>query len=129
MSSLCKELLLDYGMRKLPIEEIIDIECALQKLPSFIRHILILYIVGYTADEIVVKVNTQYFSNLSRASVQELLQSAVKSIAEELRIHDAQVINLAKKKNYPSTKIPKLQILLKNHIQDYTTHQVVMEEV
>lgn len=129
MSSLCKELLLDYGMRKLPIEEIIDIECALQKLPSFIRHILILYIVGYTADEIVVKVNTQYFSNLSRVSVQELLQSAVKSIAEDLRIHDAQVIQLAKKKNYPSTKIPKLQLLLKNHVKDYTTHQVVMEEV
>lgn len=129
MSSLCKELLLDYGMRKLPIEEIIDIECALQKLPSFIRHILILYIAGYTADEIVVKVNTQYFSNLSRVSVQELLQSAVKSIAEDLRIHDAQVIQLAKKKNYPSTKIPKLQLLLKNHVKDYTTHQVVMEEV
>ena len=116
MSSLCKELLLDYGMRKLPIEEIIDIECALQKLPSFIRHILFLYIAGYTADEIVVKVNTQYFSNLSRDSVQELLQSAVKSIAEELRIHDVQVINLAKKKNYPSAKIPKLQLLLKYHI-------------
>lgn len=129
MSSLCKELLLDYGMRKLPIEEIIDIECALQKLPSFIRHILILYIAGYTADEIVVRANTQYFSNLSRTSVQELLQSAVKSIAEDLRIHDAQVVNLAKKKNYPSAKIPKLQLLLKNHVQDYTTHQVVMEEV
>ena len=129
MSSLCKELLLDYGMRKLPIEEMIDIQCALQKLPAFTKRILLLYIYGYTADEIVSKVN---IANLSSLAVQELLQSAVKSIAEDLRIHDAQVIQFAKKKNYSSAKIPKLQLLLKEHVQDYTTHQVesrYMEEV
>lgn len=124
MSGLLKEILLDYGLAKLSVEERADIDLAINDLyrgsvlSKYDVSILHSYVAGYTADEI---------ASMWRKTTNEIelrLSEIVEAVAEQLKISDDQLINYAKRNGYPASKMNNFALFLKEHGLRYMQHTV-----
>lgn len=123
-AGLIKEILLDYGVNKLSVETAADIDLAVQHLyygGVFSKHdlyILHSYISGFNAEEI---------GEMYRQSTNEVetrLGEIVEAIGEQLKVSDTQLINFARRNQYPLSKMESFKVFLQEHGRQYRQHEV-----
>jgi hypothetical protein len=124
MPALTKELLLDYAINKLTVEEKADIENTISALyyngalTGLQIKMLYAYIYGYTGEEI-----AQLF-HMSIVEVEVQLTAAVTQIGNMLQVHDESLVKFAKRNNYPPSKMEDFIVFLHVHGSVYKQHSV-----
>lgn len=125
MAGLIKELLLDYGLNKLSIDQRSDISIAITKLfhSGVITQqdidILNKYISGYTAQEI----GQQYL--LSSSEIEATLSRLVLAIETISGYTDQTLIQTALRQKRSIFKVTALQRFLTKHGQHFNTHDII----
>lgn len=123
VASLLKELLLDYGMEKLSLEEKADIDSAIDALirrgdmQQWHKQILLAYAYGYTDQEIATA------TNIEVSTITLLLASLIYTLASELHIEDDEFVERIKER-VPQSKLPLFRQFLKEHYLRYDNHSV-----
>lgn len=127
-----KELLLDYGLNRLAIDQKNDIASAIdgliksRALATWDIQILDLYISGYTSEEIA---NTfvfsvhNYITALPTEDIESILARVILAIATASGYTDDLIIRRAKE-NQIRTKVPKFITFLQQHSTTYMEHDL-----
>lgn len=123
MSGLTKEILLDYGMGRVSLEEKFDIDLAIKDITQrgditrIEKKILMMYIYGYTANEIASEIV------LPTELVELSLTHTIQLLSARLNIHDEDFIDRVKD-TVRQSKIEEFRAFLEQHDKHYTTHNV-----
>jgi hypothetical protein len=123
-NSLCKEYLLDYAVGKLSIDEIADIDLAVETVltSTAIKDIemkmLYAYLYGYTDAEV-----AQIF-HIDCAEVAPILTRVVDAIGATLHMDDSQLVYHARISGYPASKMKSFEWFLREHGKVYAAHIV-----